>query len=352
MFKRMMIGLLAVSMSLTALSSCGEEAAVESSVSEPSQTESSAEESSTASSQETDDAGVTISYPENMQERGYTEPLVLETEPQRVVVMSKAPVLALYELGVEMIAIPEGGVTVWPEDLDATTEKLNTSMNSNFDIETVVALEPDLVVMGYTSQETYGKALDDAGIPVYYVDAGHTVPYESVKMQTQALVDAFGADSEEGAASMGRFDELEERLAGLQEKYAEKSVMVLQSSPPTHYIQTAEGTLASMAAMMGFQNVYENSETSMAQLDLETALSYKPDLVLCVGGSTEAAEHQKLMEEDFANNPEYWNSIAAVANGDILYFSSSFIASTGIGIIDNMNEFIDTIEAHYGESAQ
>ena len=103
---------------------------------------------------------------------------------------------------------------------------------------------------------------------------------------------------------------------------------------------------------MGFQNVYENSEASMAQLDLETALSYDPDLVLCVGGSTDAAEHQKLMEEDFAKNPEYWNSIEAISNGDILYFSSSFIASTGIGIIDNMNEFIDTIEAHYAESAQ
>ena len=75
--------------------------------------------------------------------------------------------------------------------------------------------------------------------------------------------------------------------------------MVLQSSPPNHYIQTESGTLASMAAMMGFGNVYENSETSMAQLDLETALSYHPDLVLCVGASTQAEEHQKLMEEEF-----------------------------------------------------
>lgn len=104
-----------------------------------------------------------------------------------------------------------------------------------------------------------------------------------------------------------------------------------------------------MAAMMGFGNVYENSETSMAQLDLETALSYHPDLVLCVGASTQAEEHQKLMEEDFAKNPEYWNSISTIANGDILYFPSSYIASTGIGMLDNMNEFIDLILEHQAE---
>ena len=285
-----------------------------------------------------------------MQERGYTEPLALESEPERVVVMTKAPVLALYELGVEMIAIPEAGSsTVWPEDLDAATEKLNTTMNANFDIETVVALEPDLVVMGYTSEETYGQALDDADIPVYYVDAGHTVSYESTKMQTEALVDAFGAGSEEGEAMLARFDELEARLASIQDKYSDMKVMVLQSSPPTHYIQTAEGTLASMAAMMGFQNVYENDAASMAELDREAALSYDPDLVLSVGGSAAAEEHQALMEDDFAKNPDYWDSIQAIANGDILYFPASFIASNGIAVIDSINSLIDMVEAHYAE---
>ena len=35
--------------------------------------------------------------------------------------------------------------------------------------------------------------------------------------------------------------------------------------------------------MLGLTNVYENDASSMAQLDYETALSYDPDLVLCVG---------------------------------------------------------------------
>ena len=297
----------------------------------------------------TGSAGVTIEYPANMQERGYTEPVVLEAAPQRVACLSSSPVLALYEMGVPMIAIPTSSVVEWPEDLTATAEQLQMSHNTNFDVETVIALEPDLVIMGYTSQETYGNIVSGAGIPVYYVDAGHTVPYDSIKMQTEALVNAFGADSEAGAAMLQRFDDLEARLEDARAQLEGKTVMVLQSSPPTHYIQTSDGTLGSMAEMIGLSNVYENDASSMAQIDYETALSYDPDLVLCVGMSETGEGHQELMEADFANNPEYWNSIDAIANGDVIYLPVRFISSAGINVVDNIGELADLVLAHFAQ---
>ena len=302
-----------------------------------------------AGESETEPAGVTIEYPANMQQRGYTEPVVLEAMPQRVACLSSSPVLALYEMGVPMIAIPTSSVVEWPEDLAATAEQLQMSHNTNFDVETVIALEPDLVIMGYTSQETYGNIVSGAGIPVYYVDAGHTVPYDSIKMQTEALVNAFGADSEAGAAMLQRFDDLEARLEDARAQLEGKTVMVLQSSPPTHYIQTSDGTLGSMAEMIGLTNVYENDASSMVQLDYETALSYNPDLVLCVGMSETGEGHQELMEADFANNPEYWNSIDAIANGDILYLPVRFVSSAGINVVDNIGELADLVLAHFAQ---
>ena len=128
---------------------------------------------------------ITIQYPENMQAQGYTEPVVLEKMPERVVCMSTSPVLALCNLGVKIIAAPSSSVVTWPESMaDATL--LQLAHNTNFDIETVVAMEPDLVILGSTSKDTYGAVLTDAGIPVYYVDAGHTVSYDSIKAQTVA----------------------------------------------------------------------------------------------------------------------------------------------------------------------
>lgn len=302
-----------------------------------------------AGESEAEPTGVTIEYPANMQQRGYTEPVVLEAMPQRVACLSSSPVLALYEMGVPMIAIPASSVVEWPEDLAASAEQLQMAHNTNFDVETVIALEPDLVIMGYTSQETYGNVVSDAGIPVYYVDAGHTVPYDSIKMQTEALVNAFGADSEAGVAMLQRFDDLEARLEDVRAQLEGKTVMVLQSSPPSHYIQTSDGTLGSMAEMIGLTNVYENDASSMVQLDYETALSYNPDLVLCVGMSETGEGHRELMEADFANNPEYWNSIPAIANGDVLYLPVRFVSSAGINVVDNIGELADLVLSHFAQ---
>ena len=294
-------------------------------------------------------AGVTIPYPANMQEKGYTDPVALATRPVKVVCMSSTPVLALYEMGVNMIAIPTSTVVTWPEDLAANARQMQLAHNTNFDIETVVALEPDLVLLGYTSADTYGKVLTEAGVPVYFVDAGHTVSYDSIKSQTEALAEAFGRDDEAGAAVMRRFAGLEARLEGVREKLTGKTVIVLQSAPPSHYIQTSGGTLGSMAEMIGLTNVYSNGAHHMAQLDLETAIDYDPDIVLCVGMSPTGEGHRQLMEEDFAKNPDYWNSIPAIAQGRVLYLPVSYVSSAGINVIDNISTLADLVLAHIGE---
>lgn len=294
-------------------------------------------------------AGVTIPYPANMQEKGYADPVALATRPAKVVCMSSTPVLALYEMGVNMIAIPTSTVVTWPEDLAANARQMQLAHNTNFDIETVVALEPDLVLLGYTSADTYGKVLTEAGVPVYFVDAGHTVSYDSIKSQTEALAEAFGRDDEAGAAVMRRFAGLEARLVGVREKLTGKTVIVLQSAPPSHYIQTSGGTLGSMAEMIGLTNVYSNGAHHMAQLDLETAIDYDPDIVLCVGMSPTGEGHRQLMEEDFAKNPDYWNSIPAIAQGRVLYLPVSYVSSAGINVIDNISALADLVLAHIGE---
>lgn len=294
-----------------------------------------------------------MTYPEDMQALGFTEPLVLEGVPQRIVCLSSAPVLALYEMGAKLVGIPSSRVVSWPEDLVAATEPVQFSAmsSSDFDYECIVELEADLVLVGSSSTEV-GEQIESLGIPVYYVFAGHTVSYDNIKAQTEALVKAFSLDeasTAKGEEIMGRFTALEDRLAAVQPVYAGKKAMVLQSSDTAnHYIQTERGTLASMAAMMGFGNVYENETSSMAKLDMEQALDYNPDLVLCVGGGT-AEEHKALMEQAFSENEAYWNSIDAIKNGNVIYLPVEFCSTAGIHVIDNINELVDCIEAFYAE---
>ena len=52
------------------------------------------------------------------------------------------------------------------------------------------------------------------------------------RCKPKRLVNAFGADSEAGAAMLQRFDDLEARLEDVRAQLEGKTVMVLQSSPP------------------------------------------------------------------------------------------------------------------------
>ena len=76
-----------------------------------------------------------LEYPEDMQELGYTDPIVLDEVPERVVSLSAAPVLALYELGVNLVGIPNSMVVTWPEDLQENTENVSFSVMSPDDFD-------------------------------------------------------------------------------------------------------------------------------------------------------------------------------------------------------------------------
>ncbi len=288
---------------------------------------------------------IVLNYPENLAPYGFVEPVILNGKPTRVVSMSNLPVMVLYALGIEMVAVPKTMVVEWPKDLDEKTAKLEVAMNANFDIETVVALNPDLVILGKTHVDTYGKILTDAKIPVYFVDDGHVVSYDSAKALAHELIKTFGENNPAGQEIIDSFETLEARFVEQREKNKGTSVMILQSAPPIHYIQASGGTLGSMLDMLGFENVYTNERAPLVPLDMEQAISYNPDLFFSIGILDTSEAVQKVIKEDFAKNPAYWAQIKAIGEERAIYLPVGFISSGGIDIIDKMNMLIDMVEA-------
>lgn len=290
---------------------------------------------------------ITLRYTQTLAKLGFTEPVVLDKKPERVVSLVHTPVLALYEMGVTQVAVPENKMFAWPKELIANAKQLNASMNDNFDIESVVALQPDLVIIGYQAKDTYGKILEAENIPVYYADAGHVVTYQSVKELTEVLTEAFGAGNAGAEAIKERFAKLEKRMEAKRSENAGKKVMVLQSAPPRHFIQTEGGTLGSMMALLGYENVYHNDGSNLVLLDREQALGYDPDVIVCVGAAATAAEHRQLMEADFAANADYWQSFRVIREGRVLYLPVTYIASGGIVVVDQLNALMDMLETEH-----
>ncbi|MBP3729625.1 MAG: ABC transporter substrate-binding protein [Lachnospiraceae bacterium] len=288
-----------------------------------------------------------LEYPEDMKAQGFTEPLKLDHVPENVVILSVAPVLAFYEMGAKIAGVPKTVVIDYPEELQkvAGLVQFSAMAPDKFDAESVVKLNADLVVLSATAADTVGKTLEGLGIRCYYLYAGHTVPYESVKMQTKCIVDAYSRDEASRAKAreiMARFEKTEANCEAAKKAFAGKKVMVLQSGGESHYIQTNKGTLGSMMDLIGFTNVFENPGAPMVQLDYEQALSYEPDVVVCVG-STDAETHKATMAAAFADKADYWNAISAIQEGKWLALPSAYVSNAGLKITDNLNTLIETM---------
>ncbi len=349
--KRILLATLAATMFITSLTACTTaqgEAPDNSSTPEQSQVVSEAASAEPSSSQiEEVDESITIYYTEEMQALGHTEPVVLEEWPERVVSLSTAPVMTLHNLGLTFVGVPSTSKIDWSDDITDTAEVLQTTAD-DFSYETVIALEPDFILL---TQSADAQVFHDAGIPVYHVLDGPSSTYPNTKTTTQALVDAFGNDSEAAKELMGRFDELEVRIEEFKtEVSAGKTVMVLHNTLPNTRIQTSEGYLGSILHMLGYENVNEGAESYNMPIDMETMIGYDPDYIFIVASAlrieNEAEEFQKLMEEAYKENQDYWDSFDALVEGDTFYLSSTYRSSLGISIIDDIHALMDIIEAH------
>ncbi len=294
-----------------------------------------------------------LEYPSHMQELGYTDVIEMDTMPERIVCMTTYPVMTLYDMGVPLLAVPTTSVLDYPEDLDA--QLLPSLSSDTFSVETIVELEPDLVFMAAGQQADYGDTLTSIGIPVYYVATNSQTynMYDVIREQSQSLVDAFSMTEElaqNGVQTMALFDELDARVDELKTICEGKTVLILLVGSSTDiYLQTEKATLGCMAEMCGLESVYHNDQAaSMIPLDMEEAIDYDPDIILITGSGT-SEDVQTLMEGVYDLNPDYWNSIPAVAEGRVIYLPGAYVSTAGINIINNIQDLADLLEQYFSQ---
>lgn len=367
MKKRTLAGLLSMVMVMSVLAGCGSKGeaadanqAVENMSTETANAQANTEAEVTEAEQDVvadaQSEEFVLEYPAHMQAEGYTEPVVLDAYPETIVTLSTYPVLTLLEMDVKMAAVPSTKVIEYPENYDAVI--LPGMMSEQFDMEQVVALEPDLVFVPSSVREMYEPMFEAAEVPVYYVAMNSTTVdvYTLIKEQTQAIVDAFSVDeasAEKGAAVMAQFETVEARFDEIAALMDGKSAFALTvAGESSFYLNTESSTLGCMLSLCGLENVCESDDSasmghSMGELDMETAISYDPDVMFITGSGT-LEENMALMEASYELNPEYWDAIEAYKNGDVFYLPSSYVSTAGINIITNLNNLMDMMEEKYG----
>lgn len=297
-----------------------------------------AKENTEASQSEQKDEKFVLEYTDIMKAQGFTEAIELDKKPERVVSVTATATPLLFEVGASLVGIPTSNIFETPSDYKG--EKLLSLMSTEFNIETVIALNPDLVIIPSSSKEQYGATLETAKVPVYYTNSGHSATYESVVQETKAIINAFAKDSEKSKEILKSFEELDKKMLESKKALEGKSVMIVAT---TEYIQSKLGTAGSMADMIGLNNVYVNDKAGMVPLDLEAIISYKPDVILAIGSSMVEDENKAVFKAEFDKNSKYWNTFDAVKNNKVIYLPSSYMPSTGIGVVKQISDLIDMV---------
>lgn len=83
---------------------------------------------------------------------------------------------------------------------------------------------------------------------------------------------------------------------------------------------------------------------AMSKRFYETALVEQPDLLVVVGAE-DAAAAKEMMAEIIAANPEYWNAMNAITEGQVLYLGVEYIAVYGIGYVSAFTSHSEDVAA-------
>ena len=285
--------------------------------------------------------GFSIYYADALKE-AEGEVLELKEMPEKIVCLSNAALEILADLDIRPVAITSTATGDYP-DWVSELPVIETGM-SKLDTESVIALEPDLVIMGSHLKETYSQVLIDAGISIYYTNEGH-ISYEETKDQALVLAKSFGGDKELEKLQ-AEFKEVEARAEEYKNSHEAQKAMLLFTQS---YQSTSESYLGSMLKLMGFEIVSDNlvdPSVKAAPLDMEALMGQEIDIVFAVYPGVPSSEMTKqTMEAEFTKNPEIWNQISAIEEGNIIYLSGTYATAKGANAIDNLNDLMDMLEA-------
>ncbi|MFI3210201.1 MAG: ABC transporter substrate-binding protein [Peptostreptococcaceae bacterium] len=281
-------------------------------------------------------------------EKGY-EDIVLDSVPERIVCLSTAPVLALHEMGVDLLMVPQTTVLEYPEDL--TAEVVTAITAESFDLESIIDADPELVLIPESAMETHGKVLQDAGIPCYVIATtyGLADPYGLIKEETKSFTDAFSKTPEQEQIAtelMERFDALDAKMVDAKERF-EGTVFLstMVTNNMDFYAQQESSTLGSVMKALGFENAYNDSMGgSNSPVSLESLVDLQNDLMIFINSTQDPEVSKQSALDAMAVQSDVWNSTKAVQEDKVLYLTTNYWVFGGIQVIDSIDSLIDLLD--------
>jgi len=246
--------------------------------------------------------------------------VTLDAPAQRVVALTAADCEILYALGCGDTLVGRGTYCNYPAEVLEIPEVESGSLTN---IEQIIALEPDVLLMGDMDQtEAQVAQLENAGVKVFLSDA-HSID------GTYTAIEMIGAVMGKEAEAAALVDGMKATFAELSDKAAEmpgEKTVYFEVSPLEWGLWAAgAGTfMDEIGNMLGLTNCFADVD-DWGSVSEEQVLSRNPDYIVTV--AMYFGEGPTPVEE-ILSRPS-WENLTAVKNNAVLNLSNDELTRPG-----------------------
>ena len=219
---------------------------------------------------------------------------------------SNTEVLMALGLGDKLVAIDK-----YSTDIEGINTELPQIDFLNPDAETIIGLEPDIVIAsGHNktgSVEDPFKAISEAGIPVVYIPSSDSI--DGIYQDIEFIADVVNERSK-GKEIVDDMKAQVEEIKAIGDTITDKKSVYFEISPAPYLSSFGKSTfLNEMIEIIGAKNIFENEEGWVSPT-AEAIIDANPDVII-----TNAGYMENPTEE--IKSRDAWENVNAIKNNEV-----------------------------------
>jgi len=265
----------------------------------------------------------------------YMDPLgaevILEDVPQRIVTLSPALTETVFALGSGDNVIATDDTSNYPPQ---AADLPNVFSYLGLDLESLISVEPDLVIMDKTldiSEDGY-NSIKGAGIPVYRI---YPRSVEDVLEAITGIGEITGTEDE--AKDLvddfnSRFDSIKDVVSGWGQQNRSKVLLVsFYDGTSDPWVSTDSTMAGGLIKAAGGVNAVSDDTGIVVQVPVETIVGANPDIIICTQSTVWPTPSRTTILSD-----EGWKDIQAVKDGQVHDVNGDLVDRTGPRLIEGL----------------
>ena len=265
---------------------------------------------------------------------GSGEEIDLPSPAKKIISISPSTTEILFAVGSGDRVIGRDSNSLYPEEAQAVQDL--GGMWEGVPIEDILALEPDLVIMGENISQNTAEELRALGLTVYW--QANPSDFAGLFENIRQVASMTGNQREAEDLIKGLQNRIDTELERLASVTQEPLVFYeLDATDPANPWTAGKGTFISYVITQAKgKNLGDTLDGDWVQISSEELIAQNPDYILL-------ADAMFGVEPDSVKERAGWGEIGAVANDRVIPFDPNILSIPGPRLVDGLEEVVKII---------